>query len=83
MNRISIRHGSNFPIAEDLKSYELGIATFNNVGILCSSIPNGENSSNTIQTFGVLCGEEAPEEFFKDIENIPDGTVYYHIKTKE
>ena len=75
MNKILIKHGSSFPTAQNLDNYELGIATINGSSVICGKV-------GIIQTFGALYGTKPPEEFFANIKNIPDGTIYYHIKTR-
>lgn len=75
MNKILIKHGSTFPTTQNLDNYELGIATINGCSVICSKV-------GVIQTFGVFYGIEPPEEFFTNMINIPDGTIYYHIKTR-
>lgn len=75
INKILIKHGSTFPTAQNLDNYELGIATINGRSVICGKV-------GIIQTFGALYGKEPPEKFFTDIKNIPDGTIYYHIKTR-
>ena len=76
-NRIKIRHGTGIPSTQELQSYELGLANLKGLGLLCG------NSGLSIQPFGSLWGTSAPEDFFEGVENIPNGTIYLHIKMRE
>lgn len=75
INKILIKHGSSFPTVQNLDNYELGIATINGRSVICGKV-------GVIQAFGAFYGMVSPEEFFTDVTNIPDGTIYYHIKTR-
>lgn len=76
-NRIKLRHGSTFPTASQLQQHELGVVEIGGKTIVC--LQQGSN----LVALNPIVGEEAPEQFFSNVANIPDGIIYHQVCIKQ